>query len=196
MSYKLPLPRVSIERIAQDEKDKEFYLNPSDMLSYQEFVSYFRNLEIINLHNFVIGANFAYGWMPTILEIKKNRGELSETITILNAVKKGKLIDREALTNLRDTINNSLVGASKLLHFVNPDVYAIWDSRVYKYITGKIPYDYQIKDMDYYLSYLKNCEDIAQDPAFPPVHASINHKIGYIVTPYRAIELVMYINGK
>jgi len=156
---------------------------------------YFKGLEAITDHHFVIGMHFTYGWMPTILELKKPHENLSCAVDILNDVKRGKMIGIQDLILLRDTINNSLVGTSKLLHFINPDLYAIWDSRVYNYITGHTPHQYQIRNPANYVAYLADCGQLTQDPGFPPIHASMNQKIGYKVTAYRAVELVMFMNG-
>jgi hypothetical protein len=185
---------VPIGHIARDAEKVTFQPNDSFLLSYKEFILYFEGLETITAHHFVIGAHFAYGWMPTILDLKQPHENLSSAVVILNDVKRGRLIGTQELTLLRDTINNSLVGTSKLLHFINPNIYAIWDSRVCKYITGHVPYDYAVNP-EYYVAYLANCKQLTQDPNFPPIYASMNKKIGYTVTPYRAVELVMFMNG-
>lgn len=92
---------------------------------------------------------------------------------------------------LKGLIDNSLVAVSKLLHFVRPDLYAIWDSRVYTYVNGSYS-QYLIQMPRNYLAFLDNCGEIIQDGRFRPVHASMNQKIGYEVSPLRALELVMY----
>jgi hypothetical protein len=194
------MEKVTFEQIAQvAEKIKDFQPEDSFMLSYREFITYFASLESITPHNLIIGSHFTYGWMPRQLELKKPTKErLAETADVLNEVKKhGRLSgEREKLLFLKGLINNSLVGTSKLLHFVNPHVYAIWDRRVYRYINQCDPHDYQINDVENYLAYLKNCEEIVQDERFKQIHIVINGKVGYEVTPYRAVELIMFENSK
>ncbi|HRL70351.1 MAG TPA: hypothetical protein PLT79_01470, partial [Flavobacterium sp.] len=50
-------------------------------------------------------------------------------------------LHRQATSRLleivKKCINNSLVRISKLLHFINPSIYAIWVSRIFRYITRK-----------------------------------------------------------
>jgi len=186
---------VSVERIARDEQTVSFPPQDSFLLTYQEFVRYFADRNTITAHDFVVGAHFVYGWMPTILELKNARANTPGIVAILNLVKRGHAIGVAELTLLKETINNSLVGPSKLLHFVNPESYAIWDRRVFKYIHGKDPWDYQIGDPDKYLDYLALCKAITQDRGFPPIHNSMNAKIGYPVSAYRALELIMHMIG-
>ncbi|MFN0278675.1 MAG: hypothetical protein ACKVRN_08740 [Pyrinomonadaceae bacterium] len=186
----------TIEQIARSERlVKKFQPEDSYILSYREFIAYFAGLEGITAHNLVIGAHFAYGWMPTILELKKTAEFIPSAVTILNEAKRGREITEEDLQVLRDTINNSLVGASKLLHFVNPNSYAIWDSRVFKYINGQPAYNYQMQNTQNYLGYLANCKEITETNEFKPVHASMNAKLGYAVSPFRAVELIMFMNS-
>lgn len=165
--------------------------NDSFQISYRHFVAYFAGIQTITEHHLVIGANFTYGWMPTILEFKS--GAFSAAASILNRAKANHRISARELRLLANLINNSVVGASKLLHFVNPHTYAIWDSNVYRYINGKSPQQYQVNNCDNYFAYLENLSDITRDPRFPPVHDSMNAKIGYTVSPYRATELVMFM---
>lgn len=197
------IPLVSIERIVQDEKKVAFHADDhTSFLSYREFLLYFDGLETLNTHHFVIAAHFAYGWMPKILVLHNLQENLPRAVAILNNVRRGELIGIPELTLLRETMNHSLVGPSKLLHFINPEIYAIWDGNSYKYITGRDPYSNKIPSSDYiddprnYVRYLENCTRLIQEPDFAPVHVSINQKIGYAVTPLRALELVMYVNGR
>lgn len=187
---------VAVERIIQSEKHVKPY-SPDDsyMLSYREFVAYFANLKEITAHSFVIAAHFTYGWMPTILELKTQGGGFAQVASIVDDVKRGGLVTAEGFQALKNTINNSVVGSSKLLHFVDPSNYAIWDSRVYAYINGQLPHGYQIASIDNYLCYLDNCRAIVADARFGLVHASMSAKIGYAVTPLRAVELIMHERG-
>jgi hypothetical protein len=81
------------------------------------------------------GSLMVYGWMPTILEVKKRTGYGTVNIDLAEMVAK-RLEDRDDNHGLR-FVNGSLTGTSKFLHFWRPDYYAIWDSRIYKAITGR-----------------------------------------------------------
>jgi len=189
------MKRVSFEQLAHAEKETK--LDPADsfLVAYREFVAYFASLNTITEHDLIIGAHFVYGWMPRMLVLKNPKERLPDAVKVLNRVKQGHPATAQDLVCLRDLIDNSLVATSKLLHFINPNICAIWDSRVYRFINSKSPFDYQSKDPNNYLAYLANCQELWQDKDFPALHESMNRKIGYSVSSYRAIELVMYMNG-
>jgi len=62
-------------------------------------------------------AHAVYGWMPTILKSYNLNG------LAVADIRGGFLPEKPAL-------NNSWVGTSKLFHFLAPEVWPIWDSRV------------------------------------------------------------------
>lgn len=163
------------------------------LLVYPEFIAYFQNIQKpLTKHDIIIGISFTYSWMPTIL---KNISGIDENIIrILNDAKKGKNLGKNDLEALKKCFNNSLVGSSKLLHFVNPEVYAIWDSRVFRYLTKKEPYN-QVENADAYISYLSFCNFIINNPKFTILHDTIESKAGNKLTKMRAIELLFFHNG-
>ena len=187
---------ASIEQITRDEQRVSFQPGDSYLFSYREFIRYFEGVEVITAHHLVLGAHLAYGWMPTILEMNNIPDNLEDAVEVLNAVKRAEAVGVAELTALKNTINNSLVGTSKLLHFINPHSYAIWDRWVFRYINGRNPHHYQVNDPRKYLAYLDLCNEISQNKGFPPIHASMNRKIGYPVTAYRALELVMFMSSR
>ncbi len=184
--------KVSIARIVQDEHDIQ--INPTDLdhITYPEFVKYFADIEAITRHHLIIGANFTYGWMPTMLRFKANA--LDGSVAILNKAKRKELITESEVKTLSKLINNSVVGTSKLLHFIAPSVYAIWDSRVYWYINGRESWHHMNKPQNYF-AYLSNCEELVRYPNFALVYSSMTRKLGYSVSPLRIVELIMYMKG-
>ena len=161
------------------------------LLSYPYFLNYFQNLESINLENLVIGISFTYSWMPTILKAL-NLKNTEEVLFILNEVKKGKLIDEQQLTTLKTTFNNSLVGTSKLLHFINPKQYAIWDSRVFRFLNDVEPHKYRLEKPRAYIEYLNVIEELKNEKAFTAFFELMKQKVGYDITEYRALELAFF----
>lgn len=162
-------------------------------ISYPEFVNYFKNIPIISKHHLVIGINFTYGWMPTILDFRTDRFE--ESVEILNKVKNGNIPSINELEILKGLCNNSIVGTSKLLHFITPDKFAIWDSRVYRYLTEQEPYEHRIGRCETYLKYLEFCNYLTSLKEFENIHQIICDQIGYSMTKFRTVELIMYQNG-
>ena len=181
-----------IDRIVADEQTIGDLSSNSFTPTYFEFLRYFSDLTQITPHHVVISAHFTYGWMPRMLSLKSTN--FDDAATILNDVKQSIPITDEQLSQLIRLINNSIVGVSKLLHFVNPNQYAIWDSRVAGYLYHKLPYA-QLRRPETYRTYLQTCYDLIQEEAFKSVHKSINKKMGQDVSALRAVELVMF-NGR
>ena len=76
--------------------------------------------------------HMVYGWMPTMLRIIEPHtpAQRLQLLTHLQKVKTGGLLTTAELVDVKRFANRSVVGASKLLHVLNPVNYAIWDSRV------------------------------------------------------------------
>lgn len=94
--------------------------------SYFEFLTFFHQIKTFNCHSFTIGSYLIYGWMPTIPNINITQ----EAIDTLNKAKQEDLLYYNDYLSLVKSINNSIVGASKILHFINPKQYPIFDSRI------------------------------------------------------------------
>lgn len=161
--------------------------------SYQCFCEFFTSKNIITEQDLIIGANFTYGWMPTILNFKSS--EFETCITILNKAKLSTRISTSELTTLKGLINNSLVGTSKLLHFINPEVYAIWDSRICHFLTGK-SYKSKVEQVELFWSYLDLCDTLVLEKEFKAIHEKYKQKIGFNVSPLRTAEQIMFISSK
>ena len=166
----------------------------SYILSYPHLIQYFKSKTEFGTTDFVCGAHMVYGWMPTILELYPDpRGfGLADAAALLTKVRhSGSLLDKE-LESLAAITNNSLVGASKLLHFVAPDRFAIWDSKIYAFVFRERPQNYRVRQISNYRTYLGVLSKYQSDPRFPAFHAAVNKKIGYPVSALRAIEIVMF----
>ncbi|WP_028123712.1 hypothetical protein [Epilithonimonas tenax] len=168
------------------DSSKENYL-----LSYPHFLNYFKNLQTINLENIIIGISFTYSWMPTILKSIQLE-KTDEIISILNAVKNGQKINEEQLATLKRAFNNSLVGTSKLLHFINPKQYAIWDSRVFRFLNNEEPHKYKLEKPKTYIEYIKFIENLKNETTFEVFYKLMKQKVGYKITEYRALELAFF----
>ncbi len=139
----------------------------------------------------------AYGWMPRVVRIDPKYVELA-----LEAINK-------ALQARRDTISevdlmsiakslHSLVGASKVLHFINPTVFPIWDSRIEGHRLGRKPSQNHMDDPANLSSYICNVLEIVQDEGFPEFYRGFQfafeqrllacHISPYSVSEVRAVE--------
>ena len=180
------------------EADTLVHQNDSYILSYPHILSYFSAKTTFNAADMVRGAHMVYGWMPTILDLypeAPNRDLAAGAALLTEAKCTGALADQK-LDLLAKLVNNSLVGASKLLHFVAPDQFAIWDSKIYAFVFEQKPNNGRVNKVANYREYLRMLSHIQSDSRFDAFHDSVNGKIGYKVSPLRAIELVMFLNAK
>jgi len=173
------------------KKEMEYFVfdNNSYIDSYTEFIKYFQQINKIEKHHLIISSHFVYGWMPTIISL--NQDNLHEVLRLLNQVKQGHLLTANELALLKNCINNSMVGLSKLLHFIRPDIYAIWDSRIFKFLTGKKS-TYGINKPTAYLKYLQDLKNITDQKEFDKFFQEIQKSFQYPISKFRAIEIVMF----
>jgi hypothetical protein len=160
--------------------------------SYFHFINYFAGRNEITERDLVIGSNFTYGWMPTILNFKSADFELA--VAALNRAKATTRISSADIMVLKGLINNSLVGVSKLLHFINPQVYAIWDSRVCNFLTGK-SHKQKVENVERFWSYLDLCGRVTREPEFARIHTRFTNHIGYAISPMRIPEQIMFLSS-
>lgn len=174
-------------------------INPSEPYhrAYPHLINYFSGLREINPADVVRGAHMVYGWMPTILEMHwgQKEHELQAGAATLNKARDGENVSKPELENLSNLINHSLVGASKLLHFAAPSHYPIWDSRVYRFFYNDKPHHNRLQNQDKFLNYVSKMQKLAKDEQALTLASSLEKKLGYPVTPVRAIELIMFIHG-
>ena len=174
-------------------------INPKDsyIVSYPYFLDYFSKKTSYEMEDVVCGAHMVYGWMPTILDLYlgPTKPTLDEAAELLSKAKRSGTLTDNDLGKLASLINNSLVGTSKLLHFIAPESYAIWDSRVYSFVFEERPYTHRVNQVQKYHYYQGLLKELQGDHKFSQFHFSMNNKIGYDVSPLRALELVMYLNA-
>lgn len=131
--------------------------------------------------------------MPTVLDFRSNK--INEATQILNSAKKGNRPSLAELDILKSCFNNSLVGSSKLLHFINPNQFAIWDSRVYRYLFNQTPHSYRVENNNTYLDYLSFYDYLTNNSNIDSLKKLIEDKVGYPMSKMRAIELIFFYNG-
>lgn len=178
------------------QQTTEVLQDDSYVASYPYLLKYFSSKTSFAPEDVVLGAHMAYGWMPTVLELYPEPGnDLVTAAELLTKAKAGSALTATELESLAALVNNSLVGASKLLHFVAPDHYAIWDSRVYSFFCEKRPHSYRVNNVETYKEYIKSLNDLRYRVEFPDFHKSVQKKLGYVVSPLRALELIMFLNA-
>lgn len=186
-----------MQDVYQLESQTQIDRTQSYIRSYPHILASLASCQVLTEQDFICGAHMVYGWMPTILEIHatESLGVLDGVSLLHKARIQGQLSCSE-IQRLAQLVNRSVVGASKLLHFVNPEAFAIWDSRIYRFIYEQTPHQNRVNNAAAYERYLMLLQQLRQDERFPVFHASINQKMGYPVSALRALEVVMFLNAQ
>ena len=152
----------------------------SYLVSYPHILSYASEIEMFSASDVVRLSHMIYGWIPTILDLYFPDGGLSlrEAAQLLQQAKDKGDLNAQQLSRLKALVNNSMVGVSKLLHFVAPEHYAIWDSKIYIFCHGQQPYDYRVNNVTEYLAYQDQLRLLLDDERFPALHSSVNQNAG------------------
>jgi hypothetical protein len=104
----------------------------------QQWYNYSYNLFIAHklesIGDFWKMVAFSYSWMPTIptIHYEKIQGKEPQLLEELKKLQQGNGNMDWLFNTLTPVINNSVVGTSKTLHFIAPDIIPIYDSRVIK----------------------------------------------------------------
>lgn len=160
---------------------------------YCEFLAFFSKRETIGYNDLVVATHMIYGWMPTMLRL--NTGDIEKALLLLNDIKNGASPTLSDLLILRGMMNNSMVGPSKLLHFLDPERFAIWDSRIFRYITGEVKQNRIAKAINY-SDYLEYINGIVESPDFRTVHDHVRNEMKVEYTKLRTAEIVMFETDK
>jgi len=164
--------------------------------AYPHIMASLKSRKVLDEQDFVCAAHMVYGWMPTILEIHADESlSVSQGVALLNKARAEGCLSEVEIGQLARLVNRSVVGASKLLHFVNPEAFAIWDSRIYRFMHLKVPHQYRVNNAAEYGKYLGRLQQLRKDDRFVGFHQSVNEKMGYAVSGLRALEVVMFVNG-
>ena len=135
-------------------------------------------------------VSMAYGFMPTAMNIR--RGDMEPFFAPLNALRNnGQRLTASELEGLKALINNSIVGTSKVLHFLAPEIYPVWDSRINRFLNGE-PRP-ETNSIPRYRDYLADFDRLHSDDDFEILRLSVETKLGYSVSAARVFELIMYM---
>jgi hypothetical protein len=144
-------------------------------------------------------AHVVYGWMPTMLNnINK---ELIENNILINdiwdKIMSGSL-EEEFLISIKNITNNSIIGGSKLLHFINPKNYAIIDSNILKYILNRENINYYCS-IDNYVIYMNKLRELENNELeidqIKKIFYEYNTNL-YEFSNLRYIEMALFYAGK
>lgn len=145
-----------------------------------------------DVHSLSAIAHMAYGWMPTIVETSFSDHDMD----IWEVAESGE-ISNNFFSRLKSCINNSVVGASKFLHFINPQAYAIWDSRVYAAVTNKKPYNHNVNKVTNCVQYMLALREFVKQHEVAPLRKMLIDKkyLLFEVSDTRVVESLLFYKG-
>jgi hypothetical protein len=150
---------------------------------------------------FLLLAASVYGWMPRVVRV--DPGHLDRAIAALRHAKvvtdmpedAGQVADVAACLH-------SVVGASKLLHFANPDVFPIWDRNVEGFRRSGTPSQHHMDQVKNYAAYALDVHATRRASMFPDFYRAFRQafedRLGRLrIAPYRlsevrCVELAMF----
>lgn len=191
--------------------------------TYDPYVQYFRERRGHELteQDLFVGFAFAYSWMATIKQLDPALATVRSAVLALNQVHSWEPAElgaadedaqaAERLVNSIDPVRHflgSVVATSKLLHFVNPQVFPIWDAVIHRYCRVLEPTG--ADSLKTYAEYTFGVHQLTHHPNFeleiyePLLHAmqqayaSIGdqYRLPEPMGKLRAAEFVMFYGGK
>lgn len=179
---------IDFETIKSDvsKVEKDRYMD-----IYPVFLDFFKGRKL-DRDTIILGISLVYSWMPTIPKI-----EVENIDKVVEIIQKEEL-DTLDLEQLKLCFNNSIVGTSKLLHFIYPEKYPIWDSNVFKYFYDGLALEYRVNKVKYYMEYLDFCNDLIakNEKELVEIQKYFTNKFGVEVSKMRVLELIFFQVGK
>lgn len=141
-----------------------------------------------------------YGWMPRALQIDSSR--LDAAADDLERVAGAVRYHEVNIRALTDCLH-SVVGASKLAHFVNPGVFPIWDRKVEGFRIGKRePSHYHMGKLSNYERYCREILELTAERDFPDFASRMDEALrarlavlgisAYSVSALRSIDIAIF----
>jgi len=146
-------------------------------------------------------STMVYGWMPRVLRL--NADYIARAAS---GLRRARLVtetscDEHVVRDLAACLS-SVVGASKILHFVNPAIFPIWDSNVEKIHSLKPVSQHHMQQVRNYVAYFNHVHALRRSAQFPDFFQKYNGvnrerlaQLGidpYQVTEVRAIEATVF----
>ncbi len=128
------LNHETFQKLKQASEDSCLIKGEGKLKWYDLTYELFKNSSLDSLDDFWRIVAFTYSWMPTIPEIYEDEIKDGENLLVkLKGLKNGDSSHlKSLLEELVPVINNSLVGTSKVLHFIAPEQVPIIDRNVLK----------------------------------------------------------------
>jgi len=198
--------------------------------TYDRFLRYFRDKpagQMIDEQDLFVGFALAYSWMATIKQLDPAIDTVRSATAALNRLRSLRAADMagsppapasappEWVLRLQPEIEpvrqflGSVVGTSRLLHFVNPEAFPMWDAVIHRYYDKAVP-GRTLDSLRRYIEYTADVHWLVSHPDFvprvyEPVSAALAEAYEAVSDQYptpepmgriRTAEFVMFYGGK
>jgi len=138
-----------------------------------------------------------------LLDLRLDPNHIDRAISALRRARSASedVRDDEVIRDLAACLS-SAVGASKMLHFVNPETFPIWDTKVERIHSGTATSQYRMRQTGNYIAYLRKVHATRRTSVFPDFFKAFGQayqerllRLGiapYRVTEVRAIEAAAF----
>lgn len=172
--------------------------------SYDHLIEHFAKMSPPTESEFTALAHAAFGWMPTILDLKienwadvrRKLGKLGEAPLRLPDWGLREVRELSECISTRASNGKSVVGLSKILHFLYPAIWPIWDKR-----TGTTWGGFYRKDKcGSYCEYAYALREVVTEGLATEVNKTMNKNLNERGLPpvgaLRALEMTLFIKGR
>ena len=115
---------------------------------------------------------------------------IKDLLKYLNLIKEGEKISTKGLAVILETLKQPIELISTLFHFTNPEIYPIYGEELFYRLMGKITSP-EFDSVESFSIYALFCEFIIQNTGFRKIHELVHTSLGYEVSRFRALELVL-----
>jgi len=163
---------------------------------FQAIIRVVARRDVLDWDELISIIHMVYGWMPTMLRptVEHSEAEKNQLISTLQFVKQGGFLSTSQLNCVQRFSNRSIVGASKMLHVLNPTNYVIWDSRVAEVFMWQGVTQATYSTLERYVEYLETLREWVQNPLVVEQCTEIRKLKNELTdtSDLRIIELVLF----
>lgn len=169
-------------------------------VSYKRFIKYLAKKADLTEEKLISAAGMAYSWMPTTINIQKELIPGSYS-AVKRLVEDSDSVTDKDIKKASEFLSGSVVGISKVLHFLDPENFPIYDTGIYCFIYRKSnrPSYSTVNRARRYVRYCENVRSLSKDKEVQKlvkkdVVDGIKHKYNYDfnISYIRAIEVAMF----
>jgi hypothetical protein len=187
-----------LQMISERANSRQIIAGDRYLEIYPELLNGVQSLLPLTRQNLVLVAHAVFGWMPTQLRV--NVTQLDHALNITEQV----LLDPNQITvnalpvlasTFQTVRGNSVVAASKVLHFLAPDHFPVWDRLVAK--TWGLQASGSQAAANYH-GFLQACREFIAHPDGKQACATLRQRLvqagySYPMSNMRIIELAFFL---